>query len=73
MKSKILIILIILTTLSSNILADEGNDKKKTLDWYLNLGVNIGGSMPVPLPEEVRKINDYNPKINPHIGISTIY
>lgn len=73
MKSKLLIILFIFTTLSTNIRADEGDDKKKTLDWYLNLGINIGGSMPVPLPAEVRKINNYNPKINPHIGISTIY
>lgn len=59
--------------LSANIVAQIGDDKKKNLDWYLNLGINIGGSMPVPLPEEVRKIESYNPKINPHIGLLTVY
>ncbi len=29
--------------------------------------------MPVPIPEEVRKIESYNPKINPHVGVGTIY
>ncbi|WP_231496719.1 porin family protein [Prevotella sp. 10(H)] len=72
MKNKIIIILLALITFSTNILADDGDDKKG-LDWYLNLGLNMGGSMPVPLPREVRKIESYNPKINPHIGISTVY
>lgn len=73
MKNKFIIILLALTSISTVVFADNGDDKKKTLDWYLNLGINIGGSMPVPLPEEVRKIESYNPKINPHIGISTVY
>lgn len=73
MKSRLLIILFAFIILSNNIFADNGDNNKKTLDWYLNIGLNIGGSMPVPLPAEVRKIDSYNPKINPHVGISTIY
>lgn len=75
MKHKSLLILIVLCLLSLNLVAQnsDDNDKKKNLDWYLNLGINIGGSMPVPIPEEVRKIKSYNPKINPHIGLSTVY
>lgn len=75
MKNKGLLILIAFCLLSLNIIAQNSNnnDKKKNLDWYLNIGINIGGSMPVPIPEEVRKIKSYNPKINPHIGLSTVY
>lgn len=73
MSSKGLLLLLSLILLTSNIAAKNGDDKKKGLDWYLNLGLNIGGSMPIPLPEEVRKVKSYNPKINPYIGLSTVY
>lgn len=49
------------------------NGNAKRLDYSLNIGFNIGGTMPVPLPAEVRKVEQYNPKINPHLGVSMIY
>lgn len=75
MRNRILLILLSVILLTPGLMAQNGEneDKKKNLDWYLNLGINIGGSMPVPLPAEVRKIKSYNPKINPHIGLSTVY
>ncbi|NDV69609.1 porin family protein [Dysgonomonas sp. 25] len=48
-------------------------DLGKNLNVDLVLGVNIGATAPVPLPEEVRKIDSYNPKFNPQIGVMTTY
>lgn len=45
----------------------------RRVDFDLNLGLNIGATAPLPLPAEVRKIEHYNPKINPHLGISMTY
>ncbi len=73
MKNKIFIILAAFLVLGTSLKADDNPEKKKTLEWYFNLGLNMGGSMPVPLPAEVRKIDSYNPKINPRIGVNTIY
>jgi len=73
MKNKVLIILLVSLSISIIGKAQDDPEKRKGLDWFLNLGLNMGGSMPVPVPEEVRKINSFNPKINPHIGISTVY
>lgn len=77
MKNRAIIILL-LFSLSISILAQDGDKKeegtsKKGLEWELNIGLNIGGSMPIPLPEEVRKIESYNPKFNGHVGVSTVY
>ena len=33
------------------------------LDYRLKAGVNIGGTSPIPLPVEIRHINDYNPTL----------
>ncbi|MBB4035919.1 hypothetical protein GGR21_001814 [Dysgonomonas hofstadii] len=73
MKIRLSIILLVLVAFSTYIKADDNPEKKKTTEWYFNLGLNMGGSMPVPIPEEVRKIESYNPKINPHVGVGTIY
>lgn len=43
------------------------------IEINLLLGVNIGATAPLPLPEEVRKIKSYNPKFNPQIGANIIY
>ena len=33
----------------------------KGLEYRLKAGFNIGGTSPLPLPAEIRKINSYNP------------
>ena len=74
MKNKLYITLLLTSIIISPLVkADDNPEKKRTIEWYLNLGLNMGGSMPVPIPEEVRKIESYNPKINPHVGIGTVY
>lgn len=37
--------------------------------YQLLLGTNIGGTTPLPLPAEIRKINSYQPGLQPVIGI----
>lgn len=46
---------------------------KKPLDLSFLLGFNIGGTAPLPLPAEVRKIESYNPKFNPQLGFNVVY
>ncbi len=33
-------------------------------EYEVKAGLNIGGASPIPLPEEIREINSYNPKFN---------
>lgn len=70
MKYKFLI-----TIISIFIFIPKGfaNEPDKEIDWFYVLGFNMGGTAPVPLPAEVRKINNYNPKLNPQIGVNIIY
>lgn len=45
-------------------------DKSTSLgfEYEVFAGINIGGAAPVPLPAEIRKIESYNPNLNPQIG-----
>lgn len=38
------------------------------LEYEINAGVNIGGSAPVPIPGEIRKVLSYSPGLNLSIG-----
>lgn len=40
------------------------------LEYEINAGINIGGTAPIPLPGEIRKIDSYDPNLNLHIGAS---
>lgn len=40
----------------------------KSLEYEVNAGTNIGGSSPIPLPAEIRKINSFSPELNLQIG-----
>lgn len=74
MKSRytIIIALLLISVFPKNIFAQD-IDNNKTLDLSFFLGVNLGATAPMPIPEEVRKINSYNPKINPQIGMNLTY
>lgn len=37
--------------------------------YEINAGLSIGGSCPLPLPAEIRKIESYNPDLNLSLGI----
>ncbi|MDR2955052.1 MAG: PorT family protein [Prevotella sp.] len=54
-------------------LFSQAIDDKKTLDISLALGFNIGATAPMPIPAQVRKVNSYNPKANPQIGLYGVY
>ncbi len=38
------------------------------IEYEVNAGTNIGGSSPLPLPAEIRKIDSYSPDLNLQIG-----
>lgn len=38
--------------------------EKKGWEYEVKAGVNIGGASPIPLPEEIREVNSFNPKFN---------
>lgn len=40
------------------------NAQNKGIEYKIGVGFNIGGTMPVGLPAEIRKINSYNPAAN---------
>ncbi len=49
---------------------DESVVKKDVakVNYELRLGVNIGGMMPIGMPETIRGLNFYGPRFNPQFG-----
>lgn len=48
-----------------------GNGKgfwKSNIEYEVNAGTNIGGASPLPLPNEIRKINSFSPDLNLQLG-----
>lgn len=46
---------------------------QKKMVYQLRAGVNIGGFSPVPIPEEIREIEGFNPKLNFNIAGNATY
>lgn len=69
MKKNILFICL-LAIISIKVCAQEDRNhgivwsSLRGLEYEVKAGINIGGTSPIPLPEEIRKINGYNPLIN---------
>lgn len=67
--NKKIVYLLILMLGSSIVVAHAQEDRNKSivksltigLEYRLKAGFNIGGTSPIPLPAEIRKINSYNP------------
>jgi hypothetical protein len=52
----------------------QNNKEFKPWEFKINAGYNIGGSSPLPLPEEIRKIIGYTPNFfAPHIAYEASY
>lgn len=66
-KYHILLILCLLF-LSKPLFAQTGGNK-----WTheLRVGLNMGGTSPLPIPAEIRKINSFTAGVNPVIGLRT--
>lgn len=75
MKNKLLFSFVLTALLWLNGKAQEQNqgDSIRKLEYRITMGINIGGLSPVPLPKNVRKINSYNPRFNPSVGIEGLY
>lgn len=70
MKKNKLVLIICLSAFCLNIL--QTNAQKKIYLWEvkINAGYNIGGTSPLPLPAEIRKIEKYSPPaFAPHIAL----
>lgn len=70
LRYNIITLLLFVSVLGSTTSAQNSD---KALDLSFLLGVNLGATPPTPLPEEVRKINSYNPKFNPQLGFNLTY
>jgi len=53
--------------------AQEERASPRLFEYYIQLGYNIGGAMPIPLPEQIRKIRHYDPGFSPSIGGEVVY
>lgn len=61
----------ILTTLAMAALAlcpMTGHTLAERLQYTLRVGYNVGGNMPIGMPEEIRALNSYTPQLNPSVG-----
>lgn len=47
--------------------------KENQIDFRVTTGLNIGGLSPIPLPDNIRKIESYNPDFNPSLGVEVMY
>lgn len=68
---KNIIVLVVLLCSSYSGFAQE--KEKGTFTHKLVVGYHIGGTMPLPLPEEVRKISSYWPQFTPQLGYNISY
>ena len=69
----------IITTILSLLLAVEPvmgrtvvetvkNTFSERLQYSVRVGYNVGGNMPLGMPEEIRALNSYTPQLNPVVG-----
>lgn len=69
----------IITTILSLLLAVEPvmgrtvvetvkNTFSERLQYSVRVGYNVGGNMPLGMPEEIRALNSYTPQMNPVVG-----
>ncbi len=70
MKKQILLICLILTSVAGRVQAQEERNHSiiwsavHGLEYEVRAGINIGGATPLPLPEEIRSINEFSPNVN---------
>lgn len=70
MRTKILYLVALLLGIALRMQAQE--DRNHSIIWSslhgweyeLKAGINIGGTSPIPLPEEIRALTGYNPNLN---------
>ncbi len=68
MKKYILTIILLITFISIFAQKDRNNTLLKAalngIEYEIKAGWNIGGTTPIPLPEEIRSIDGYNPTLS---------
>lgn len=71
MKKQIIYITLFLLTIAGNLSAQNlfsWNLKEHKIDFEVKAAFSIGGTTPLPLPEEIRSIESYNPTLTLSIG-----
>lgn len=70
MKKYILLLLLAAAGIATSVQAQEERNhgiiwsSLHGLEYEVRAGINIGGTSPLPLPEEIRAINGYSPNVN---------
>lgn len=70
MKTKIIFLAVLLLGITMRMQAQEDRNhgiiwsSLHGLEYGLKAGINIGGTSPLPLPEEIRALTGYNPNLN---------
>lgn len=62
--------------LLANVLAADAQSfqsERGGLNLYIHAGYNFGGFAPVPLPNNIRKIESYSPGFSPNFGVEVEY
>lgn len=70
------LVVISLVALAASVFGAQAQEAETPLKWNtsdgfiyeVNAGVNIGGSAPIPIPAQIRKIEGYNPNLNLSLG-----
>lgn len=52
------------------IFSASAQDSSRIWEFDAKIGVNIGGTSPLPLPEEIRKIESYSPQFAPTLEVN---
>lgn len=69
--NNIFILIALLLCITSNVFGQE--KAKGELRHKIVVGYHIGGTMPLPLPREVREISSYWPQFTPQLGYNISY
>lgn len=56
--------------LTVGIFAASAQESDRKWEFDARVGVNIGGTSPLPLPREIRKIESYSPQFSPSVEIN---
>ncbi len=67
--SLLLLCTLLCFTIAGRAETNDGSDSSdRHIRYEIRLGVNIGGTMPIGMPETIRGLNSYNPRFNPGLA-----
>jgi len=70
MKQLYIISTVLFLSFCSLLKADEGFDKSY---YRVKFGENIGGTLPMPFPAEIRRITSFSPILSPYVSVEAVH